>query len=252
MTNTNVNREAESWVAESLRFTCFLAVPLADEAYLWWEKLVGEKPEASVTRADVGLRQQEGAFGLGRLKLVILPGRIDWYLNAAASEQRAEEIVPTLGPFLSAVDSLRPLLHKWLPDAPAMTRIALGAVLIRPVPDLAAGYRVLSDYLHAVKVDPGGSSELSYTINRARQSTSISSLRINRLCKWSVLSMQTVTLDVGSTQAISDKPRYACRLELDMNTAGNVKDALPRSQLALVFEELVTLGEEIARKGDIP
>ncbi|MDP3063830.1 MAG: hypothetical protein Q8O40_11575 [Chloroflexota bacterium] len=46
--------------------------------------------------------------------------------------------------------------------------------------------------------------------------------------------------------------RYACRLELDINTPGDYADEIPREGLGKVFEELVTFGVEIAKRGDIP
>jgi hypothetical protein len=56
----------------------------------------------------------------------------------------------------------------------------------------------------------------------------------------------------GAPQATIVETKYACRLELDLNTPADLKGVLPREHLPAIFEELASLGEEIAEKGDVP
>ncbi len=44
----------------------------------------------------------------------------------------------------------------------------------------------------------------------------------------------------------------ACRIEIDVSTAADFPDELPREKLATILRELVNLGKEIASRGDIP
>jgi len=243
------------WLAESLRWTSFFAGLPPIEAASEWEKLLGAKPEASVSRTGIGLQQLEGPFGPGRLSLIQLPGRIDWQLNPVRDGDSPEPALPNLGPFDAAIASLRPLLLQWFEVCPPPSRIALGTVLIQPVSDVPAGYRLLSGYLRSsVRVDPEGSRELSYAINRPRPSRTSKGLSMNRLCKWSVAAMQTiqVTAGIGKTQTDIVRLEHVCRLELDLSTPAILEGDIAKSQLTPIFDELSSLGREIAHEGDIP
>ena len=132
---------------------------------------------------------------------------------------------------------------------------AFGAVLLRPVENRQAGYQQIAAYLPHVQLDPEGASDFLYQINRPRNSNSgIPDLRINRLSKWSIAASMESTFSFGSTSAAHfPGPRhFACRLELDINTVPDFRDELAREQLPQIFQELVDLGKEIAKAGDIP
>src|SRR5215471_16029718 len=127
----------------------------------WWSSLLGGEPEASINRRELGLQQQEGPFGPGRLTLFVArTGRIDLHLSTAPGPN-----VPTIGLLHDAISFFRPLLLKWFGICPETTRVALGMVLIQPVTDPPSGYRVLSRYLRDwVRLDPDGSTEFNYCI----------------------------------------------------------------------------------------
>jgi hypothetical protein len=254
----DIDREANAWFAQSLRFTCFTAEPVGGEAMQWWASLVGSEPEATVSRTNVSLRQQEGPFGSGRLGLILLPDRIDWHFSAANRPDLddAEKIggFATLGPFRDALELVRPLIFRWLEIEHAFLRVAFGAVLLQPVADRPSGYRRISKYLPAVRLDPEGSSEFSYSINRPRTTTVGGVELINRLSKWSVMASQAVQISIGlsSTHTTPNEMYHACRLELDINTPPNQTIALPGKELKAIFEKLFELGDDIAREGDQP
>jgi len=134
------------------------------------------------------------------------------------------------------------LMLRWLAGCPPLQRLAFGAVLTRPVDDLLTGYRQISDYLPFVQLDPESSSDFSYQINRPRNSTVISGLRINRFSRWSVARVFASTFDT----------QIGCRVELDINTAQEFQGELPQEKLPVIIQELVDLGKEIAENGDIP
>ena len=95
-----------------------------------------------------------------------------------------------------------------------------------------------------------------YRINHPRDSSSgITDLRVNRLTKWSVALRRGVGFSVGPTGVSGVSPGqafFACRLDLDINTAVDFQSQLSREQLPQIFQELVDLGNEIAGEGDIP
>jgi hypothetical protein len=247
------NKETE-WLAQSLRFTGFLLPNVAPSPIPSWEQIVGAVPESSVSRSGIGLQQEEGPFGPGRLGLVRLPGRIDWLLNAAA--QPDVETIQSLGNLEEALGTLRPILLKWFETSPEVSRVALGAILLQPVESVPEGYRRLAKYLeHTIHLDPEGSSDFGYSINRPRASKTASmEMMLNRLSKWSVSANQTVQINVGEKTAPATmvQLQYSCRLELDLSTPATFQHELPKTQLIDIFDEFVVLAQEIARFGDIP
>jgi hypothetical protein len=146
-------------------------------------------------------------------------------------------------------------MTRWLAAAPAIQRIALGPVLFSPVADLQEGYRRLVPLLHTVNIDPDGTADLFYQINRPRVSRlGIPALRINRLSKWSVIVSQQVLVRMspGAPQLIETQPVVACRVEMDINTAPSFEGDLPRDRLADIVDEMADLTLELAVRGDIP
>ncbi len=72
--------------------------------------------------------------------------------------------------------------------------------------------------------------------------------------KWGVaaLFVKQVSMDGESLTVQSKKPTFACRLELDISTTQDFTGEIARAQIPQLFAELLTLGQEIAKKGDIP
>lgn len=244
----------DAWLAESIRVTTFPSEVVSTEQLTWWDSFVGSPAETITSRPKIGQYVASGDFEGRRLTLHIQPGRIEWNLSPTPRDSDEEFAPPSLGLFSEALASLLKVASAWLPHAPALNRIAFGAVLTQPVADRRAGYVLLQHYLKSVKIDPDGSSDLSYQINRPRPSAYVEGLPINRLSKWSVQLAQRVTMTVGSenivTRALMNES--SCRLELDVNTAPNILPALPPQQLGSLLQEAVDFGRELALSGDIP
>ncbi|MGO8898441.1 MAG: hypothetical protein ACLQU5_08830 [Isosphaeraceae bacterium] len=157
--------------------------------------------------------------------------------------------------FPEATETFRNALRTWLEDQPNVARLALGAIVKLPVDDREAGYGRISDYL-PFDVDPVRSSDFMYQINRARQSTVLPEVTVNRLSKWSVgrLVRAAVILDqVPVTVSIHEVSQSSsCRLELDINTSPNSPFPLPSARLPALFDEFVDWAREIITEGDIP
>jgi hypothetical protein len=155
------------------------------------------------------------------------------------------------------LQTFQELIGRWLAleTSPAMTRLAFGAVLLQPVASVQDAYQRLGHYLPAVTLDPVGSSDFFYQINRRRDSTTgITGLKINRLSKWSAASLMAMMF-TGSPERMlyhPDMSMFFAQLELDINTTPDFQGELEKGQLQSVFSELVQLGCEIAEQGDIP
>ena len=242
------------WQAAGLRLTAFPGVPSGISGEAWWEEVVGQPPEQT-TRQRSGEVQVVGLLGSGKLVLSIDLVRIDWRLLSVEEGLTLSDSVASLGTFSQTIEEFLSLMSKWLDSREhEVNRLAFGAELLLPVENHSDGYRHLSSYLHSVNLDPEGSSDFLYQINRSRVSqTGVSDLRINRLTKWSVGKLgRIVLLPNGHIMELAGAERYFCRLELDINTAQDFNGTLPRDKLVVVFQELVDLSKEIAMKGDVP
>ncbi|MCH9035848.1 MAG: hypothetical protein IH860_00825 [Chloroflexi bacterium] len=247
-----------SWDAELLRLTTFLrSEPDISESERWWEKVVGGRPDETVSRPGLGQLRQTGKLVGKLLAISVNLARVDWVLQAPLPNptEPPEEPSP-LGPFPDVLKPFEDVVNSWLEKCPAVARLAFGAVLVLPVKDHLSGYRRLAQFLPDLKIDADGSSDLLYQINRPRKSgTDISGLIINRLSKWSVSrgTLLRISLEPGATSTISRGTfRFACRAELDINTAADFDGDFSRESLPFVFDELTRLGKEISVKGDIP
>jgi len=246
----------EAWEAESLRLTVFPFPASPVENPGWWETLVGQPPEVEVTRPRQGARREEGAFETGRLVLETSPIRIDLQLIPSPTLEAGPVGFLTIGKFSEILRPFAAVTIRWLnlDSAPQIQRVAFGAVLLSPADSRRSGYSQLAAYLPSVNIEPDHATDLLYQINRPRDSTTgIPNPRINRLSKWSVASISAGGIVVEPTQiTYQEAPRqyFACRLEVDVNTAQ--RQPLPREKLPGIFEELMELGKEIVREGDIP
>lgn len=244
------------WRTEMLRFTVFPSPKESIGEVPWWAELVGQPPETKVLQPRLGVQKHEGPFAGGKLILNTKFGRIDWLFAAAQGPDIEEEGFSTVGYLPDSLDTFGALMLRWLDleTSPVPIRLALGCIVVQPVGDREAGYRRLETYLHSVELSPGDSSDFLYQINRPRRSTSgIKGLQVNRLSKWSVARLRggVVAVRPDSAHLMPGPECFACRLELDINTAADYQHELPRETLAKVFEELVDLTREIAQRGDV-
>lgn len=247
----------ESWQVMSMRVTAFPAEALKSEEQSWWRDLVGYDPETVFSRPKAGQYQAEGEFEGRRLSLSLRLDRIDWSLTPVVNVSEGQPTtLPLAGPFPEVLGSFMKIASHCLPLLPPITRLAFGAVLAQPVEDSRSGYVQIAKYLPSVELDPEGSSDFLYQINRPRASNvGIERLRISRLTKWSVSTVRLVSVALQKTAITTvglGPGDSACRLELDINTAPDFEGMLPADKLPEILQELVDLAREIAAKGNIP
>jgi hypothetical protein len=246
-----VRHPLNDWQVEALRLTAFTRQPQLEGAD-WWEQLVGASPDQRSSRPRKGEWQDIGVYERGKLILTVQPLRIDWKYTV---EPIPEEERAVLGAFTESVTNFAEIMQRWLQLSPPLKRLAFGCVILMPMPDLKSAYETLSAYLHNIKLDPDGSSDFLYQINRKRDSrTNIKGLTINRLSKWSVSSLSAVQISLGAEPQVvaTGSKNFACRVELDINTVPEFSSELQREQWVDIFQELVELTKEIAEAGDIP
>jgi hypothetical protein len=244
------------WQTESLRLTAFLSASVDTIASSWWQTLLGEEP-TRVSRPG-GFLLDTGQFEGHQLSLSVQVGRIDWTLTP--NRERATEGVPSLGAFPDSANKFRDLIGRWLEIAPPIVRLALGAVLVLPVSDVAEGHSHLKHFLPVAKAaDLENSSNFSFAINRPMSSQlGISGLAINRYSHWSLATYRSIQVQLqvppkSSPEAnvTSTNLGIAVRAELDLSTNENFGGALPKDRLYDILESLLAHGKEISEKGDV-
>jgi hypothetical protein len=248
----DVHRAGE-WQVQELRATVFPLTPPPLTGQTRWQELVGGAPDVVTVNHKTGQQREEGCFEGGKLSLTLQPDRIDWRLEA--DPQVLAPGLDLIGPLSKVLPPFRELVHRWLQldSVPGVQRLAFGATVLQPTASREEGYRLVAPYLPAVEIDPEGSTDLLFQINRPRISQSgPAGLKLNRLSHWSVLLTQLVEFMVGpQRRAITQSDgHFAARLHLDVNTAADFSGVLERTILETLFDELVELAEEIAREGD--
>lgn len=247
-----------TWRAETLRLTAFPSPSEQIAEPTWWNDLFGEPAENKMVQSKRGLYQENGRYGPSRLVLMAQPTRIDWILTQLDDKEDAAERFPMFEPFTQSVDSFSELLLRWfhLDSCPSVQRLGFGATLFQPVDSRKEGYSRLDAYLPSVDLDLENSSDFLYRINRPRYKTYEGiKLKINRLATWSVDALRKGEIDwSGSSlpEIAVIQEKFACHLEMDINTAADFESELPQRELPRIFHDLVGFGKEIAEKGDIP
>ena len=241
--------------------TVFLTpnVQLRDEG--WWAKVAGTDPENKTAKPSRGELVEAGIFQGNALTLSVQPGRIDWILGPNVAIEDDLSVIKSMGSFERARTTFSAVMSNWLKYCPPIVRMAYGAVLLEPVENREKGYLRIAEYVPAVKIDPLGSEDFFYQINRPRESITAKGIRLNRLSKWSVASFQPVSFSFGIPQnqpaqplvySHGGAPVMACRAEFDLSTPGGIQYEVPHDKLPSIFNELLALGWEIAQHGDIP
>lgn len=245
------------WRAESLRVTGFTPGPWAETEEDLWTAIVGAPPEQINRRPREATASVEGSFEGARLVLAREAKRTDWIWVVNLDVPLKE--VPAIGEFATASRTFLSLIKTWFKRELPLSRLAWGGVLVLPVPSKEAGYRTLRNFLPQLEIDPVGSSDLLYQINRPRISQVVANLRVNRLYKWSVASRQSMSLGLMLSGAAAEafagatSPGFsACRLEFDINSDFARKDPFAANELVPLLDEFVGLSAEVATRGDVP
>ena len=242
------------WDAVALRMTAFPLPGSNITVSGWWETIVGEVPEQQTAKPRIGEFVEHGKLESGILELKINPSTVTWIHRA--DELQQENARESLGEFRSSCEEFCARINKWfeLEAVPNLIRLAFGANLVQSVQNQQKGLERLAKYIPAVSLDSAHSTDFLYQINRRRASKlDFADLEINRIMKWSVTQHQLFHINPAlGGDAVTAPPRNFVQLELDINSVQEFEGEFKRGQFPSLFEELVTLGKEIAAEGDVP
>lgn len=229
---------ADSWRVETLRFTLFRPADVKFQASGLWEKIVGNSPTNRTERPQQGLTIEEGIWEDRQLTVTVQPERLDVLMSSVPSSLPS---LPDLGKFATAEAAF----IRVLPNLPveSVTRVAFGVVLLHPTADHAEAYRQLAAFLPEIEIKPEWSDFL-YQINKPTNSKIDPEIVINRLNRWSAISMQI--LNLSNTNQLNKVQLFAVRHELDISTKPekelSSKHDIPRQLTELVDEAFAIAG----------
>lgn len=244
----------EEWQVEHLRMTAFPVPGQTVRNANWWADATGYPPDESTSNPKQLRAKVVGSFGPGNtLTLAMEPDRIDWLIAPDPEMAFSAEVdFPLLGTIAGATRLIEQIAERWFTstDLPQLARLAFGTALRHPEPDRDSAYGHLPDYL-PVRV-AAGTSDFAYQINVPRQSDVVPDLGINRLSKWTSVTLRrlSMSLSQGTPTPLLHNPSFALRVELDINTAPLVDLApLRRGREFDIFRELVAAAWQLAERG---
>lgn len=252
--NDSVERPTTiAWELIKARLTAFPIPNTQINSQDWWETIIGEAPDTRTIQPRTNEQEDSGKYKNASMRLTVHPLRIEWEYSIEGALVAEYPRISTLGLFPISLYPFKELVSRWLSldSIPSLMRLAFGAELIYPAESRVESYGLLNAYL-PLNLDEEA-SDLIYQINRSRPSKSgIPNLKINRLSRWHSLQIVLTAEQLGMSTQYRYPPLNASRLDLDINTSAGYENELEKSALSQLFNELIELGEEIARLGDIP
>jgi hypothetical protein len=246
----------ETWQVESLRLTAFPVAPVFEQSHGWWRAVTNGEPETSSEKRQKQQREDSGPFGGAELALAVDLLRAQWSAGPIMNPEEPPEGIPNIGPFVERRTWFRDLMGDWLGRCNLeIKRLALGGILIQPVDDRRMAYERLNQYLRRVDLNLD-CTEFLLRFNRPLPTRShVAGLSINRLATWSALKVSIARFavaleDPGNARAAMGEPKYACRLEFDINTDGEYPGTLPQAEFRNLWSEFADLALEVATRGD--
>jgi hypothetical protein len=241
--------KASAWQLEFARLIAFPAASQLVTEQEWWRELNADLPDDFASTRTPRYRDDRGSFDGVLLSLTVDTSRVVWEVKPAAIIEESG-IFATLGPFREKLGWFVDLLSSWLVSScPPVVRLGLSAKLLQTAATAEDAYRVLAAHLPTISLD-SKPDDFVLQINRRKKTSNVmAGLPINRVCTWSKMNMP-ILVESGKTFTWPEQCYSA--LELDINTAPEKTDILPSASLPRLFSELVSLGSEIAERGDNP
>src|SRR5262249_36913436 len=241
---------ASAWQLEFVRLIAFPASPPVFLDQDWWKDLVAKQPEDFVSTRKTEFRDDRGSFQGAMLSLTVDFTRVVWEARPPAVVDQSGNFPTFSGPFRGKLDWFVKLLNPWLTTScPPLLRLAFSAKLLEPAASAKEAYRFLAAHLPTVNLDSTPNDFLLQINRRKENSDVVDGLPINRVSTWSKMNI-AIVLEQGRPFRWPDRCYSA--LELDINTAPERTEVLPRNSLPRLFQELTSLGVDIAERGDIP
>ena len=246
------------WVALQTRVTAFHPDGWKEEQLReWWEEEFTESPERTESKPRENSELVGGHLSKGHLIANASPGRTDFVLEPRKdpANEPSSEWPAAAKTYQEALENSLELVDSWLSTDIQVNRLAVGAILILPCPDLNEVYGKLSKSLPGIDFSGSQSTpDFQFRINRVRKASESScGITINRLATWSVAQMHRVTIAAGVAEPQTNSVlQYAVQLELDINTRPEADKCFSAEKRSHILKELKKMAVEIAAEGHTP
>ena len=245
-----------AWDVESLRLTVFHQTTPSPAGL--WRMLMDTDPINTERRPAEQKVIEQGPASPDTILLETQPQRLDWHqLPSGPPTALAGGDDVTVAVLLNPTQCcalLERALAVTLGAVTIVPRIALGATLIQVFPDLQQAQACLAHYIPHLSLEvQSGASDLVYQVNRARRSTTMPSVRINRLSTWTLAGFVNVPLTFNPATGVrlaDQQKRDVLRAVLDINNAPMQSD-ISSKRFPALLTEFIDLAKEIANKGDV-
>lgn len=206
------------WKTETLRFT-FLGCPDASADLVSWSAITGRDADSVTLKKALGTRNEEGAWAGGHLTVSVQQGRIDITLNAAPEETSSGiPDFPSLGSLRPVAEQLRDSLTKM--KLPKSARLAVGAKMNSFSKSPSDSLVMLKKCLPNIAVDES-CIDVIFQQNKPKKMRP-SGIEINKICKWSQVSMHFLKFAPTEGQMPPDanfNVKHALQFDIDVNTS---------------------------------
>jgi hypothetical protein len=246
--------QSPAWETASVRVTAFQKAPIDLHGLSWWKFMTGSDPESTNIRVGAGQLQESGTVEGTNVALSVLPNRIDWTISPKDDAEKGG--FGSLGDFAAASHSVSAMIAKWLPQAPALNRLAFGAQLVVPANDQVAAMRIVSGMLDFIKIDWTGLRDFTFQANRPKSTAILPDMEpFNRVVKFQAIVRKRVLATFGTEPPppiATTSEQNAAYCELDFSTAvpTNPQAELPRENLEKLLNALVESAKDAVLKGD--
>jgi len=244
----------DNWKVGQIRATFFGKVDTALETKSYWPTIKDASIDKETHNPKTGQRVIEGSINNQKLSVIILPIRIDLFLNPPdpLNVDKDDISIPDLGSMEKVFKEFHSLIKEWLSNESfskiEFNRVALGADLLIKSRSAEEAYDKLSEFL-PFKVSAKDSSDFIYQINKFVKSDTFKDLKMNRITRWDVLKLNAEIASQGYPKIKHEYPdvRY-CHLTLDLSSAVSEKNFNNKLAESL-FIELNSFAFGIASKG---
>ena len=174
------------------------------------------------------------------------------FLVSSVSANKPQEAITHLGVLTDVISTCEATLAAWL-DIEAndpVDRLAFASALTAEMPNEEAAIALVSELLPGLPLGDDAASDLIFQINRRRPLHQRPDITINRVAKWQTTKVMLIRLE-GDQLVTPQYSTDALRLDVDINTVAGGLASVKSSDYFSIVKELITLGEEVAQRGDV-
>jgi hypothetical protein len=206
-----------------------------------WQNITNELPQNKIERPLEGLVIEEGLWHNNGLAIATHSERVDVMVSPTPI---ITPVLPSIGELDNIDETLSHILNRISFDK--VVRIGFGLTLQYEENSHESAYRTLARFLPNLLLEVD-SSDFLYQINKPTQSKTDSTIKVNRMQRWSAVSIEIFSFgNTSNFETTNNKQLFATRLELDINTHQN-NSLLELTNIRAIADELIEEAMIIAR-----